>query len=123
MGIWKEVLLRSRGHVTVPNPFVVAKLDAEYKTAELTISGEVRNVSNEPVKGLLSAESEGIELQQAVELSGGESKSVKFAPEQFAKLKLAHPRLWWPYQMGTPNLYTARLSFEIGKEVSDGASV
>jgi exo-1,4-beta-D-glucosaminidase len=123
MGIWKEVFLTSSGNVAVRNPFVASKLYAEYRTAELTISGEVRNVSNEPVKGVLRAEVEGIELQQAVELSGGESKTVKFTPEQFAKLKLAHPRLWWPYQMGTPHLYTATLSFEIGKEVSDAASV
>ena len=123
MGIWKEVFLRSSGNVAVRNPFVASKLDAEYKTAELTISGEVRNVSNDPVKGVLRAEFDGIELQQPVELGGGESKIVKFAPEQFAKLKLAHPRLWWPYQMGTPNLYTAKLSFAIGKKVSDAASV
>ena len=122
MGIWKEVFLTSSGSVAVRNPFVASRLDAEHKTAELTISGEVRNVSNEPVKGVLRAEVEGIELQQTVELSGGESKSVKFTPEQFAKLKLANPRLWWPYQMGTPHLYTANLSFEIGKQVSDAAS-
>ncbi len=72
MGIWKEVFLTSSGDVTVRNPFVASKLDAEYKNAELTISGEVRNVSNQPVKGLLRAEVEGIELQQAVELSDGE---------------------------------------------------
>src|SRR6266850_478283 len=123
MGIWKEVFLRSSGDVTVRNPFVASKLDAEYKTAELTISGEVRNVSDQPVKGVLRAEVDGIELQQTVELSGGESKIVKFDPEQSPKLKLAHPRLWWPYQMGTPHLYTARLSFEFGKQVSDAASV
>jgi exo-1,4-beta-D-glucosaminidase len=123
MGIWKEVFLRSSGEVVVRNPFVASKLDTEYKTAELTISGELHNVSSEDVKGVLRAEVEGIELQQAVELGGCESKVVKFGPEQFAKLKLAHPRLWWPYQMGTPHLYTAKLSFQIGKQVSDAASV
>jgi exo-1,4-beta-D-glucosaminidase len=123
MGIWKEVFLTSSDSVTVRHPFVASKLDAEYKTAELTISGEVHNVSSEPVKGVLLAEVDGIKLRQLVELSGGESKIVKFAPEQFAKLKLAHPRLWWPYQMGMPNLYTAKLTFEIGKQVSDAASV
>jgi exo-1,4-beta-D-glucosaminidase len=123
MGIWKEVFLASSGKVAVRNPFVATKLDEECKTAELTISGEVRNVSNGPVKGVLQTKVEGIELQQVVELNGGESKVVKFAPGQFAKLKLVHPRLWWPYQMGTPNLYTAKLSFEIGKQVSDAASV
>src|SRR6266581_4428789 len=123
MGIWKEVFLTSSGKVAVRNPFVVSKLGAEYKTAELTVSAELRNVSNGPVKGTLRAKLEGIQLQQPVELRGGESKVVTFTPEHFAKLKLAHPRLWWPYQMGTPNLYTARLSFKIGKQISDSVSV
>jgi exo-1,4-beta-D-glucosaminidase len=123
MGIWKEVFLRSSGNVAVRHPFVAAKLDAEYKTAELTVSGEVRNVSNEPVRGVLRAVVDGIELQQPVELNGGESKIVKFVPEQFPQLKLAHPRLWWPYQMGTPHLYSAKLTFAIGQQVSDAATV
>jgi exo-1,4-beta-D-glucosaminidase len=123
MGIWKEVFLRSSGNVTVRNPYVASKLDVEYKTAELTISGELRNVASEPVKGVLHAEVDAIVLQQPVELKGGESQIVKFAPEQFAQLKLAHPKLWWPYQMGTPHLYTAKLSFETGGQVSDTATV
>jgi len=74
MGIWKEVFLRSSGDVAVRNPFVTSKLDAEYKTAELTISGEVRNVSNEPVKGVLRAEVDGISLLQPVELGAGDQR-------------------------------------------------
>lgn len=123
MGIWKEVFLASSGPVAVRNPFVASKLDAKYESAELTISTEVRNVSKEPVKGVLHAEFEGVPLEQPVELGGRESKIVKFSPEHFAKLKLAHPKLWWPYAMGTPNLYTAKLRFEIRKQVSDSASV
>ena len=123
MGIWKEVFLTSSGAVAVRNPFVSSKLDAQYKSAELTISAEVRNASKASVKGVLQAELEGIALQQPVELAAGETKTVKFSPQQFAKLKLAHPRIWWPYQMGTPNLYTAKLRFEIGKELSDTTNV
>ena len=123
MGVWKEVFLTSSGPVAVRNPFVASKLVADYKTAELTVSGELRNISKDSVKGVLHAELEGIVLQQPVELSGGESRIVKFTPDQFPKLKLAHPKIWWPYQMGTPNLNTATLRFEIGKQVSDTASV
>ena len=123
MGIWKEVFLTTSGPVAVRNPFVSSKLDSEYKSAELTVSAEVRNASQDSVKGVLNAELEGIALQQPVELSAGESKIVTFSPDQFPKLKLAHPKIWWPYQMGTPNLSTAKLRFEIGKQVSDTASV
>ena len=123
MGIWKEVFLTTSGPVAVRNPFVSSKLDSEYKSAELTISAEVRNASQDSVKGVLHAELEGIALQQPVELSAGESKIIKFSPDQFPKLKLAHPKIWWPYQMGAPNLNTAKLRFEIGRQISDTASV
>ena len=123
MGIWKEVFLTTSGPAAVRNPFVSSKLDSEYKSAELTISAEVRNASKDSVKGVLHAELEGIAMQQPVELSVGESKIVTFLPDQFPKLKLAHPKLWWPYQMGTPNLNTAKLRLEIGNQVSDTASV
>src|SRR6266567_1866801 len=123
MGIWKEVFLTASGPVAVRNPFVSSKLDSEYKSAELTISAEVRNASQDSVKGVLHAELEGIALEQPVELAAVETKTVKFSPEQFPKLKLAHPRIWWPYQMGMPNLYTAKLRFEIDKQISDTANV
>lgn len=123
MGIWKEVFLTSSGAIAVRNPFVSCRLGAHYQSAELTISAEVRNASKASVKGVLQAELEGMALEQPVELSAGETKIVRFPPEQFAKLKLAHPRIWWPYQMGTPNLYTAKLRFEIGKQISDTAEV
>jgi len=123
MGIWKEVFLTTCGPVALRNPLVSSKLDSEYKTAELTISAEVRNTFKEAVKGVLHAQLDTVALRQPVELAAGESKIVKFSPEQFQKLKLARPKLWWPYQMGTPNLKTAHLRFEIGKQVSDTASV
>ncbi|HEX8763879.1 MAG TPA: glycoside hydrolase family 2 protein [Candidatus Acidoferrum sp.] len=118
MGIWKEVFLTTSGPVAVRNPFVSSKLDSGYKSAELTISAEVRNASGNSAKGVLHAELEGFDLQLPVELSAGESKIVKFSPDEFPKLKLAHPKIWWPYQMGTPNLNTAKLRFEIGEQKS-----
>lgn len=118
MGIWKEVFLTTSGPVAVRNPFVSSKLDSGYRSAELTISAEVRNASGDSAKGVLHAELEGFALQQPVELSAGESKIVKFSPDQFPKLKLAHPKIWWPYQMGPPNLNTAKLRFDIGEQKS-----
>jgi exo-1,4-beta-D-glucosaminidase len=125
MGIWKEVTLTSNGPVAIRNPFVTSKLDAEYKSAELTVSAELRNQSEQRVKGALIAEVDGKTLKQDVELAAGEVKTVRFSPENFAELKLAHPRFWWPYTVGTPELYTANLRFETGgpATVSESASV
>jgi exo-1,4-beta-D-glucosaminidase len=125
MGIWKEVTLTSNGPVAVRNPFVHSKLDAEYKSAELTVSAELRNQSGQQVKGALIAEVDGKTLKQDVELAAGEMKTVRFSPENFAELKLAHPKLWWPYTVGTPEIYTANLRFEtVGPAtVSESTSV
>jgi exo-1,4-beta-D-glucosaminidase len=123
MGIWKEVFLRTSGDVSVRDPFVATKLDAQYKTATLTVSADLRNTANHAVKGIFRGDIDGISLEKPVELGAGESKIVRFAPEEFAQLKLADPQLWWPYQMGVPNLYTAKLSFAADGQTSDSASV
>lgn len=123
LGIWKEVFLRSSGDVSLRNAFVSAKLDSEYKNAVLTISADLRNVSNHGVSGVLRADVNGKQVSQPVSLRGGESKTVSFAPEQYAQLRLENARLWWPYTMGEQNLYTAKLSFDIGNEASDSADV
>src|SRR5258707_2245649 len=133
MGIWKEVFLTTSGPVALRNPFVSSKLDSEYKTAALTISADLRNGSDQSVSGALYADLGGVvmphgavglvdvhklEVAQMVTLAPGEVKTVRLSPEQFPQLKLAHPRIWWPYQMGTSNLYTAKLRFDVGEEKS-----
>src|SRR5882724_1089710 len=125
MGIWKEDTLSSNGPVAVRNAFVKSKLGAEYKTAELTLSADLRNQTDKGVKGTLVAEVDGQTLKQDVELAAGETRTVRFAPAQFPQLKFEHPRLWLPYTIGTPNLYTAALLFQVdaSANVSDRAQV
>jgi exo-1,4-beta-D-glucosaminidase len=123
MGIWKEVFLSTNDGVSLRNPFVTSKLDSEYQTATLTVSADLRNSSAQEVDGVLRAEIDGVKVSQPVRLAAGESKTTAFTPEKFSALQLAHPRLWWPYQMGKPNLYSAKLDFEIDGKVSDSAEV
>src|SRR5467141_2082380 len=125
MGIWKEVTLSSNGSVALRNAFVTSKLDEEYKTAELTLSADLRNQTDKSVKGSLVAEVDGQTLKQDVDLAANETKTVRFKPAQFPQLKLEHPRLWLPYTLGTPNLYTAVMHFQVDgpANVSDRAQV
>lgn len=122
MGIWREVFLSDSGEVTLRAPFVSSKLDSDYKSAALTLSAELRNTTDHPVKAVLRADVDGKHLSQPVELAGNESKIVRFVPDAFPQLNLAHPHLWWPYQMGDPYLYTAKFRIELGKDVSDSAA-
>src|SRR5450432_2415615 len=122
MGIWKEVFLTESADVSVRNPFVSSKLTNNYKSAALTISADVQNTASHPVRGILRAEIEKIKITQTVLLAPGETKTIKFTPEKFAALKLAHPKLWWPYTIGEPYLYNAKISFSVAGRVSDSAS-
>ena len=123
MGIWKEVSLTMNGPVAIRHPFVSSKLDPSYKSAELTVSAELRNDSSAAVKGALSTEVDGKQLKQEVELAAGETKVVRFDPANFAQLRLAAPKLWWPFTVAPPNLYTAKFSFNVGGKISDSASI
>jgi exo-1,4-beta-D-glucosaminidase len=122
MGIWKEVFLTQSADVSVRNPFVSSKLTNSYKSAALTISADLQNIRDIPVRGILRVEIDKIRISQNVLLAPGETKTVRFTPEKFAALKLVHPKLWWPYTMGEPYLYNAKMSFSVAGHVSDSAS-
>jgi exo-1,4-beta-D-glucosaminidase len=123
MGLWKDVYLATSGDVSLRHPFVASKLDERHEAAALTLSADLQNVSSRRVEGMLRAELEGVRVSEAVVLAPGESKTVSLTPDRHPELRLAHPRLWWPYTMGTPSLYTAKLAFESGGQTSDSAEV
>lgn len=116
MGLWKPVHLKFSGPVAVRDPFVKTKLAADYKSAELTLIADVRNATGQPVSGVLKAEIAGVRVSRPVELRAAEKKTVRLAPR-----RIENPRLWWPFQMGAQELYTAHVEFETGGRVSDRA--
>jgi exo-1,4-beta-D-glucosaminidase len=120
MGLWREVYLTASGPATLRHPAVLSKVDSPANNAaHLTVTAVVKNASDHPLKGTLHGRIENIEFAQPVELAGGESREVTFSSGQYPQLNLSNPRLWWPAQMGTPNLYDLTLSFEINSEISD----
>jgi len=123
LGIWKEVTVTANGPVAIRNPFVRSKLTEDFTAADLTVSADLRNDSNAAVSGNLIAEVDGKTIRQSVAIAAAEAKTVRFEPDHFAALKLAHPKLWWPYTIGAPYLYKARLHFESNQQTSDTATV
>jgi exo-1,4-beta-D-glucosaminidase len=123
MGLWREVYLTGSGPVAVRYPAVSSKVDSPSNdTAHLTVTALLKNSSNHPVQGILKGRIENLEFEQAVQLASGESKDVVFAPDQYPQFNLSHPRLWWPAQMGEPNLYDLNLSFQTDGQVSDSST-
>src|SRR5262249_32672012 len=118
MGLWRGVTLWTGGDVTLRHPFVATRLEPGGQAA-LTGSVDLHNTEPRKLAGVLRVEFEGVRASETVELAAGETKTVSLAPERHPELLLSTPRLWWPYALGEPNLYTAKLSFELGGAASD----
>jgi exo-1,4-beta-D-glucosaminidase len=121
MGLTGDVTLYASGPVSVRSPLVATHLSGSDGNAELTVYGEVHNASSRRVEGTVAIALLGLHAEQPVTLDAGETRTVVFTPDQFPKLRVEHPRLWWPYQMGDPHLEMLRMSFRTGGEVSDEA--
>ncbi|MGA2572234.1 MAG: sugar-binding domain-containing protein [Terracidiphilus sp.] len=120
MGIWRDVHITATGPAVVRYPAVLTKLNLpSTDQAELTVRAEVKNLTDQPVEGVLKGKVEAIEFSQPVKLAAHETQMVRFTPEKFAQLKVANPRLWWPAQLGPQNLYPLDLEFVVEGQVSD----
>jgi exo-1,4-beta-D-glucosaminidase len=120
MGLWRDVNLTYSGPVALRYPTVVSKLNMPTNdSAQLTVTAQVKNGTNQPAKGKVKGQIESIKFEQDVELAPNESKDVTFTPDKFKQLVFSNPRLWWPAQMGKPNLYPLHMEVEVNGAVSD----
>ncbi|HTC46648.1 MAG TPA: beta galactosidase jelly roll domain-containing protein [Candidatus Aquilonibacter sp.] len=120
MGLWREVYLTTSGPVALRYPTVVSKLNLPTNdSARLTVTARLKNGTSHTVQGKLKGQVENVTFEQDVELGSNESKDITFTPEQYPQLVFTNPRLWWPAQMGKPNLYPLTMQFEIGSSISD----
>jgi exo-1,4-beta-D-glucosaminidase len=122
MGLWREVSIRTSGPVALRYPTVLSHVNSPANdSAQLTVTAQVKNATNYAVKGKLKGTIEKTRFEQEVELAPNEVKDVIFTPDKFSQLKFAQPRLWWPAQMGAPELYPLHLEFEIDERTSDAS--
>jgi exo-1,4-beta-D-glucosaminidase len=120
MGLWRDVYLTASGPVALRYPTVVSKLNPPRNdSAQLTVTAQLKNGTNQPVKGKLKGQIEAVRFEQDVELAANETKDVSFTTDKFHQLVFSNPRLWWPAQMGKPDLYPLTMEFEVSGAVSD----
>jgi exo-1,4-beta-D-glucosaminidase len=124
MGLWGAVDLISTGAVTLRSPMAVTHFEDEsLSTAQLTVYAELHNGSDHAVKGVVSGEAAGVKFEQRIELAPREDRTVIFTPEKFPQLRIRNPKVWWPAQMGKPNLERLTVSFHAPGETGEEQSV
>jgi exo-1,4-beta-D-glucosaminidase len=120
MGLWGPVDLRTTGPVSVRSPFISTHFtDASLQTADVTVTAQLQNATTQPVSGILSGTLAGARFQQHITLAAGESRSVSFSPEKYPQLKLDHPAIWWPREMGAHPLERLTVRFYANGKLSD----
>jgi exo-1,4-beta-D-glucosaminidase len=122
MGLWQDVSVTTTGPVRIENPYVATDLALpSLNSVRLTVYADVTNGSDNPVSGVLSGKigTSSVTFAQPVSLAAHETRTVQFAPDRFAQLALANPRIWWPWQLGKQERYDLDLKFTVGGTVSD----
>jgi exo-1,4-beta-D-glucosaminidase len=125
MGLWRPVTLRLTGGVALDDVFVRSEVDLEsLDNASLTITGTLRNHSDEEVRAVVRGEiTGGVDFEVTEVLAAKEATTIEFSHEHYPQLALASPRLWWPNGMGEPNLYDLQLEVTVAGRVSDAKDI
>ena len=120
MGLWQPAYLSATGDVVLRYPEVVSRVDtATLRSADLTVVTGLRNLSAQTVSGTLRGRIGDVTFSKPVTLAANDTVLVRFTPDSFPQLRFTNPRLWWPAQLGKPELYTLALEFVQGARVSD----
>jgi exo-1,4-beta-D-glucosaminidase len=120
MGLWQPAYLSASGAVVVRYPEVVSRVDtATLRSADLTVVTDVRNLTASSVSGTLRGRIGNVAFSKPITIAAHDSALVQFSADSFPQLRFANPRLWWPLELGKPELYNLTLEFIANGRVSD----
>ncbi len=122
MGMWQGISLSRSNACALRHPFASCELDiTDFSKAAVSVSTTVVNTSLERMQVLLHGVIEEIEFSKEIVLEPKEIREETFSPFDFPELILKNPRVWWPYQLGSPQTYSCRLELHIDGALSDKA--
>ncbi|HEX3815507.1 MAG TPA: beta-mannosidase [Mycobacteriales bacterium] len=115
--------LAQDGPVSVRNAHVVQQDAADLSTADLTVKADLRNNTDSPQRThLTGAVSHGrtyVPCTATVTVPAHATKTVAITPANCPGLRLVHPAVWWPYQMGSQPLYHLAVKATVDGQRSD----
>ncbi|MBN1983405.1 MAG: hypothetical protein JW795_17845, partial [Chitinivibrionales bacterium] len=120
MGIWQPISIEVTGPGIMKNPWVNSEVQLnDCLKADLCLQVDIENTTDKPMNGVLRGVLADRPFAQEVQLPQYSTSKLKLRCEDFSQFRMENPRLWWPYQLGEPFLYSVELNFEIDGVVSD----
>ncbi|MDO6601587.1 glycosyl hydrolase 2 galactose-binding domain-containing protein [Arenibacter palladensis] len=124
MGIFRPVTLHLHGGVQIEKPFVQTKVNLDtLKEADITVSAELINYSNTAITGDLIGTIGAAVFKKNIHLAPNNKELITFDSKEFVGLNFKEPKLWWPINLGNPDLYDLDLKFVAKEEVLDTAQL
>ena len=116
MGLIAPVSIIRVADVQVQDVYVRPELSEDLTQASIVVTTTLVNRGDQPAEGTLKGKYEGGSFSQKVSLQPGETRVI------CQKEEVVNPRIWWPYDMGTPELYHLEMAFgnSHSKEVAFG---
>lgn len=123
MGIFRPVRVKLTGDVSMDHIFVQSKLDSiTWQDANLTITAEITNHTHSSITTTLKGKIDSLEFDQKISLLPNQRKLIEWNTKTHPVLNIHSPKLWWPYQMGTPYLYKLSIECTYNQLISDKQS-
>ena len=123
MGITGDVVLRTTRSVSVNDAYIRPDLNTEdFSEADLYVKVMLGNNSGKTVNGTLTVNYENGTASMPVTIPAGGTE-IELTPMQMGILHIENPRVWWTWDLGTPELYHMNVSFTEGKKLSDSKDV
>ncbi len=118
-GLWRPVELLAHGDVRLLDPHVVTDLPLpRTDRADVHITVPIVNGGTTSHQVTVRAAFGDVRVEKTVTAAPGESK-VSFTPADFAQLRVANPKLWWPNGYGEQALYQLSLEAVADGRLSD----
>jgi exo-1,4-beta-D-glucosaminidase len=114
-GIQFPVALHTSAALAISDAHVVEDNTPDLTSSALTLRAQVSNTTQRPQTGVLSAQvtppsGPRIRISHPVTIAAGRTETVSLPPRFFHFLRIRHPQVWWPYQMGAQPLYGLTMS-------------
>ncbi len=123
-GIQFPVQLQVSDALSVGNAHVVEHNAADLSSSSLTVKTDVTNSSGSAQTGVVFAvvtppSGTPIVVSKSVTVRANSTTTVAFTPAGNPALRIGHPKVWWPYQMGAQPLYALDTAVTQGGRLSN----
>ncbi|MGQ1784768.1 beta-mannosidase [Saccharicrinis sp. GN24d3] len=121
-GISRSIKMVSTGKVRIQDTYANTTLNKD-GTADVNMEVEVENTTNEPKEMTVIASVQGKNFESKA-ITAEITQLVQPGKHKIKKnVHIKYPQLWWPWDLGLPNLYTAKVSLKEGKVNHDANEI